>query len=97
VRIQSSPNRILDFYGLLDARYEEAIAQGEKLWVLRVARQTKPCPAHYLVVVDTGALQRSCGRHCQFKFELYVGWVCVPTSCEARTTFAENHLHLLIQ
>jgi hypothetical protein len=58
IRIPASLNRLIDYYGLLDADYEQAVADGEQLWVLRHDRQRTLWSGRYLVVVDTNRSQR---------------------------------------
>lgn len=53
VRIATELNRLIDHYGLIDAEYEAAVQQGQKLWVLRKDRQPVADPGRYLVVVDS--------------------------------------------
>ncbi|WP_338845714.1 L,D-transpeptidase [Massilia sp. W12] len=58
VRISTELNRVLDQYGLLDADYDAALKQGQKLWVLRKDRQPVAHPGRYLVVVDSGLTEK---------------------------------------
>lgn len=53
IRIPATLNSFLDHYGILDADYERAIADGKKFFVLLPDRETTPWPGNYLVVVDT--------------------------------------------
>ena len=53
IRIPASMNLFIDHYGLLDAHYEEAIAAGQKFWVLPPLREPTPWSGRYLVIVDT--------------------------------------------
>ena len=53
IRIPATLNVFIDRYGLLDADYEQAAAQGKHLWVLRPDRQPTPWSGRYLVVVDS--------------------------------------------
>jgi hypothetical protein len=55
IRIAATLNHFIDHYGLLDADYETALAQGRKLWVLEPDREPTPWPGRYLVVVDSSA------------------------------------------
>lgn len=58
IRIPASLNHFLDHYGVLDADYEAARAQGRRLRVLLPDRQPLPWPGRYLVVIDSGAQTR---------------------------------------
>lgn len=53
IRIPATLNVFLDRYGLLDADYDRAAAEGRKLWMLRPDRQRSPWAGRYLVVVDS--------------------------------------------
>jgi hypothetical protein len=54
VRIPATLNRFIDHYGILDADYEEAMAEGETFWDLPATRDPTPWSGRYLVIVDTG-------------------------------------------
>lgn len=58
VRIPASLNRFIDRYGLLDADYERALGDGQKLWVLLPAREPTPWPGRYLIVLDSERASR---------------------------------------
>jgi hypothetical protein len=58
IRIAASLNDFIDRYGILDADYEQALAQGHSFWVLAPDRTPTPWSGRYLVVVDSGALKR---------------------------------------
>lgn len=58
IRIAASFNRFLDHHGVLDADYEQAIARGERLWVLWPERVPVADPGRWLVIVDSGVRQR---------------------------------------
>lgn len=58
VRIPTTLNRFLDQHGVLDAEYEEALAEGQKLWIIPPGRALMPWTGNYLVVVDSGATER---------------------------------------
>jgi hypothetical protein len=58
IRIAATVNRFIDRYGLLDADYEQALASGERLWMLLPDRTPAPWPGRYLVVVDSGEARR---------------------------------------
>jgi hypothetical protein len=53
IRIPATLNTFLDRHGLLDADYEQALAQGRTLWMLRADRQPLPWPGRWLVIVDS--------------------------------------------
>jgi len=58
IRIPAGLNRFLDRHGVLDAAYEEAVREGERLWVLAADREPTATPGRWLVVVDSGANAR---------------------------------------
>ncbi len=58
IRISAALNLFIDRYGLLDADYELALANGKKLWVLRPDRTPTPWSGRYLVIVDSGLTER---------------------------------------
>jgi hypothetical protein len=58
IRIPTTLNTFIDRYGLLDADYEQALANGKKLWVLRPERTPTPWPGRYLVIIDSGSAER---------------------------------------
>ena len=58
IRIPATLNVFIDRYGLLDADYEKAAAQGRHLWVLRADRQPTPWSGRYLVIVDSRQVRR---------------------------------------
>jgi hypothetical protein len=58
IRIPATLNTFIDRYGLLDADYEQAQANGKKLWVLRPDRIPTPWSGRYLVIVDSGSTER---------------------------------------
>ena len=53
IRIPASLNDFFDRYGILDATYEQALAQGRKFWVLDPDRTPTRWSGRYLVVVDS--------------------------------------------
>lgn len=53
IRIPASLNRLLDLHGVLDASYEQAAREGEKLWVLDANRQPVGDAGRYLIVVES--------------------------------------------
>lgn len=59
IRIPATLNVFLDRHGVLDAEYEEALAAGDKLWIIRKnGRQLMPWPGRYLVIVDSLTAER---------------------------------------
>jgi hypothetical protein len=58
IRIPASLNVFIDHYGLLDGHYEQAMAAGQKFWVLSPLREPTPWSGRYLVVVDTARQTR---------------------------------------
>ena len=53
IRIPATLDTFLDRHGVLDADYEDALARGEALWVMRADRLPLPWPGRWLVVVDS--------------------------------------------
>ena len=53
VRIPATLNDFIDRHGLIDEDYDRALAEGDKLWVLRKDRTPVSSPGRYMVVVDT--------------------------------------------
>jgi hypothetical protein len=58
IRIPATLNVFLDRHGVLDADYEQALARGDPLWVMRADRQPLPWPGRWLVIVDSKPPQR---------------------------------------
>ncbi len=58
IRIPATLNTFIDHYGLLDADYEQVLANGKKLWMIRPDRNPTPWSGRYLVVVDSGSTVR---------------------------------------
>jgi len=58
IRIPASLNVFLDRYGVLDADYEQALATGARLWVMRADRTPVADPGRYLVIIDSGRNER---------------------------------------
>jgi hypothetical protein len=58
IRIPATLNTLIDRYGILDAAYDEAIAQGRHFWVLRDDRTATAWPGRYLVVIESQRRQR---------------------------------------
>jgi hypothetical protein len=58
IRIAATLNVFLDRHGVLDADYEEGLAQGKSLWMLRADRTPLPWPGRWLVVVDSLSRER---------------------------------------
>lgn len=59
IRIPATLNAFIDRYGILDADYEQEMAKGKKFWVIRNDRTSTPWSGRYLVIVDSGGMQRS--------------------------------------
>lgn len=53
IRIPATLNRLLDHFGVLDADYASATADGKPRWVLKDDRQPIADAGRYLVVVDS--------------------------------------------
>lgn len=58
IRIPATLNLFLDTHGFLDAAYEDAVAEGNDLWVLKPDRQTIAQPGQYMVIVDSMSTAR---------------------------------------
>jgi hypothetical protein len=58
IRIPAALNRFIDHFGVLDAAYDEALAEGRRLWVLRDDREPTPWSGRWMVVIDSGRLAR---------------------------------------
>jgi len=58
IRIPASFDEFLDRRGVLDADYEDAVRNGQSLWILRADRETTRWPGRYLVVVETERASR---------------------------------------
>jgi len=58
IRIPATLNTYLDQHGVLDADYDEAIAEGQDLWMIESNRQTINWPGRYVVVVDSNPTVR---------------------------------------
>jgi len=58
VRIPATLNDFIDRFGLLDADYSKALAEGKNLWVLRKDRVLVASPGRYLVIVDSQSTAR---------------------------------------
>jgi hypothetical protein len=58
IRIPATLNVFLDTHGMLGAAYEQAVADGRSIWVLKPARQTIAQPGRYMVIVDSLAVAR---------------------------------------
>jgi len=58
IRIPAALNVLIDHYGLLDADYEVAMAEGETFFVMLPAREPTPWSGRYLVIVDTERTER---------------------------------------
>jgi len=53
IRIPATLNVFIDMHGMLDAAYEQALAEGDNLWVLKPGRQLIARPGKYMVIVDS--------------------------------------------
>jgi len=53
IRIPATLDRLIDHYAVLDAAYDEALREGQHLWVLAADRVETPWSGRYLVVVDS--------------------------------------------
>lgn len=58
IRIPDTLNIFIDRFGILDADYELALANGEKLWMLRPDRTPTAWSGRYLVIIDSGSTER---------------------------------------
>ncbi len=58
IRIPATLDVLLDRYGILDADYETATAEGETFWVIPGNRQPTQWSGRYLVIVDSGITAR---------------------------------------
>lgn len=58
VRIPGTLNALLDRYGVLDADYDRALQEGQKLWVLRADREPVSDAGRWMIVVDSGRGER---------------------------------------
>lgn len=58
IRIPATLDEFIDRYGILDADYERAAAEGKRFWVLRSDREPTPWSGRYLVIVDTQRTER---------------------------------------
>lgn len=58
IRIPETLNSFIDRFGILDADYELALANGEKLWMLHPDRTPTPWSGRYLVIIDSGSTER---------------------------------------
>jgi hypothetical protein len=58
IRIPAALNEFIDRHGVLDADYQEELANGAHFWVLRADRTPTAWPGRYLVVVNSGHATR---------------------------------------
>lgn len=58
IRIPASLNAMIDHYGLLDADYERAMADGRRFWALYPGREPTPWAGRYLVIIDSNRTSR---------------------------------------
>lgn len=55
IRIPATLNVFIDMHGVLDAAYEQALADGDNLWVLKPVRELITQPGKYMVIIDSMA------------------------------------------
>jgi hypothetical protein len=58
IRIPATLDRFLDLHGVLDADYERALREGDRLWMLDPEAEPVADAGRYLVVVDSDRAQR---------------------------------------
>jgi hypothetical protein len=58
IRIPAALNLLLDHYGLLDADYAKALAEGRSFWALPPEHITVSGAGRYLIVVDSARTER---------------------------------------
>ena len=58
IRVPATFDRFVDHYGILDADYERAAAGGKRFFVLISEREPTSWSGEYLVVIDSGRLER---------------------------------------
>ncbi|MFO1220560.1 MAG: L,D-transpeptidase [Burkholderiaceae bacterium] len=58
IRIPTTMNIFIDRHGVLDAAYDEALAEGHSFWVLRSDREPTPWSGRWLVVIDSKRSER---------------------------------------
>jgi len=58
IRIPATMNSFLDRHGVLDAAYEEALAEGRTFWVLRSDRQPTAWSGRWMAVIDSQRRER---------------------------------------
>ena len=58
IRIPATLNVFLDVHGILDADYEQALTDGDLLWIIKPGRPVIPWPGRYMVIVDSLAADR---------------------------------------
>ena len=58
IRVGAGFNEFLDRFGILDAAYDEAVAEGKRLWVLRGDRMPTAWAGRWLVIVDSERTRR---------------------------------------
>jgi len=56
IRIAGKLNLFLDRYGILDADYQRAVNEGNRLWVLRPDWSPTPWAGRYLVIIDSSGV-----------------------------------------
>lgn len=67
IRIPATLNTLIDHYGLLDADYDAAIAEGEQFWSLLPDREPTPWSGRYLVIIDSERTARPAWSTYPFK------------------------------
>ncbi len=58
IRIPETLNIFIDRYGILDADYQQALANGENMWMLRPDRTPTLWSGRYLVIIDSDSKMR---------------------------------------
>lgn len=53
IRIPASLNAFIEHYGVLDADYDGALAEGRTFWMLEPDREPTPWSGRYLVIIDS--------------------------------------------
>lgn len=56
IRISGKLNQFLDRHGILDADYQRALSEGQRLWVLRPDWSPTPWSGRYLVIIDSSSV-----------------------------------------
>jgi hypothetical protein len=58
IRVPATLNTFIDRHAILDADYEQAMADGRTFSVLSTRRKPTPWPGRYLVIIDSGRTSR---------------------------------------